>query len=595
MEEWEYIEGHKDVMMENHKPLTIQDEPCERNSSPLDSHDCLKENHNTPQNLQGEDVLAIKIEAKVKEEDGMYMKTGLQYGSGKKTRPNRFPSPVYDQDSDEEDSVTQDYQRDDDQLDTNVKDEDEESERCSSPHYSQHCPEDNDNVLQYDPDDSDLARIKVEIKSEEEEFYVMSNQQSREEETPKTKGKSGKKTSSRKSSYGGKRRGRMATPRKVYRRMDMDVGTLISEVQARPLLWDKGSFGYTDRHRRDRAWIDICQILYPDWGGYSHPQQGVIEDDVRQRWKSVRDRFLKERRQAIRSGISPSKRRKMPFYDELLFIMPNCEPWTSQGSYQETESLAESPAAYDQQQMESESTPSTSAAPIQQVKVDLEDQVESSWLATPPSPVEETSAATTKIAAVTISSVSPVPVVIPATRPMLPTRTASIRGRSRRALRLTDRHLEGERESMSPNWRVEGNDRFDFFGFGLASHCRQMRPEHQDDFMSFVHAAAGLYDTAESLPDLGDLINTLRWASGLRELPPRSLPRPRVKSISIQTDPVNFSALQPPPAQPTTGSQLLSTFYQCPPTPYTSSGPTESQPTSSSTSPDYSNPPYTSF
>ncbi|CAJ0953000.1 unnamed protein product [Ranitomeya imitator] len=516
---------------------------------------------------------------------------------------------------------------------------------CSSPHYSQHCPEDNDNVLQYDPDDSDLARIKVEIKSEEEEFYVMSNQQSREEETPKTKGKSGKKTSSRKSSYGGKRRGRMATPRKVYRRMDMDVGTLISEdkvllrplpsfipkvvskfhlnedivlpsfcpalthplerslnklhliraVQARPLLWDKGSFGYTDRHRRDRAWIDICQILYPDWGGYSHPQQGVIEDDVRQRWKSVRDRFLKERRQAIRSGISPSKRRKMPFYDELLFIMPNCEPWTSQGSYQETESLAESPAAYDQQQMESESTPSTSAAPIQQVKVDLEDQVESSWLATPPSPVEETSAATTKIAAVTISSVSPVPVVIPATRPMLPTRTASIRGRSRRALRLTDRHLEGERESMSPNWRVEGNDRFDFFGFGLASHCRQMRPEHQDDFMSFVHAAAGLYDTAESLPDLGDLINTLRWASGLRELPPRSLPRPRVKSISIQTDPVNFSALQPPPAQPTTGSQLLSTFYQCPPTPYTSSGPTESQPTSSSTSPDYSNPPYTSF
>ncbi|XP_073540365.1 uncharacterized protein [Phyllobates terribilis] len=563
MEEWEYIEGHKDVMMENHKPLTKQDKPYEQSSSPLDSHDCLKENHNVPQNLQGEDVLAIKIEAKVKEEDGMYMRTDLQYESGKRTRPKRFPTPVYTQDSDEDDSVTQDYQEEEDD----------------------------------DYDDDDLANIKVEIKSEvEDESYVMDDQQSREEETPKTVTKSGKKTSSRKSSYGGKRRSRISTPRKVYRRMDMDVGTLISEVQARPLLWDKSSFGYTDRHRRDRAWIDICQILYPDWGGYSHPQQGVIEDDVRQRWKSVRDRFLKERRQAIRSGISPSKRRKMPFYDELLFIMPNCEPRTSQGSYQETESLAESPAAYDElQQMESEPTPSTSAAPIQEVEVDLEDQADTSWVATPPSPGEETSAAASKITAVTISTVSPVPVVIPITRPMLPTRTASIRGRSRRALRVTDRNLEGESESMSLNRRVEGNDRFDFFGFGLASHCRQMRSEHQDDFMSFVHAAAGLFNTADSLPDLGDLINTLRWASGLRELPPRSLPRPRVKSISIQTDPVNFSALQPPPVQPTTGSQLLSTFYQCPPTPYTSSGPTESQPTSSSTSPDYSNPPYTSF
>ncbi|KAM4033971.1 uncharacterized protein ACNLHF_020690 isoform 2-T2 [Anomaloglossus baeobatrachus] len=590
MEEWEHVKGQKDVMMENHKPLTTQDEPCERNPSPLDTHDCLKENHNVPQNLQGEDVLAIKIEAKVKEEDGMYMKTDLQYGSGKRTRPKRFPSPVYTQDCSDED----DYQGDD-PLDMYVKDEDEESERCSSPHYSQECPEDNQNLLQDNPGE-EQNNFKVEIKSEYEDASYMSEEQGREEEIPKvgkTVAKGGKKTSSRKS-YIGKRRSRLATPRKVYRRMDMDVGTLISEVQARPLLWDKGSFGYTDRHRRDRAWIEICQILYPDWGGYSHPQQGVIEDDVRQRWKSVRDRFLKERRQAIRSGISLSKRRKMPFYDELLFIMPNCEPRTSQGSYHETDSLAESPAAHDElQQMESEPTPSTSAASIQKMELDLEDQVGLSWVATPPSPEEETPVSTTNIDAVTISTVSPIPVSFPVTWPIPPTRTASIRGRSRRGLRVTDRHLEGESEAMFLNRRVESNDRFDFFGFGLAVHCRQMRPEHQDDFMSFVHAAAGLFHTADSLPDLGDLINTLRWASGLRQMPPRSLPRPRVRSISVQTDPVNFSALHPPPAQPATGSQVLGSFYQCPPTPYTSSGPTESQPTSSSTSPDYSTPPYT--
>ncbi|KAM5140312.1 uncharacterized protein ACMZJ9_014128 [Mantella aurantiaca] len=77
MEEWEYLEGHKDlykdVMMDNQPPLTSPDgssnrNPPERCPRPLYSRDSTQEDFTIPHHHQGEDLIDIKVEGKAEEE-----------------------------------------------------------------------------------------------------------------------------------------------------------------------------------------------------------------------------------------------------------------------------------------------------------------------------------------------------------------------------------------------------------------------------------------------------------------------------------------------------------------------------------------------
>ncbi|KAM4035001.1 uncharacterized protein ACNLHF_021715 isoform 2-T2 [Anomaloglossus baeobatrachus] len=105
----------------------------------------------------------------------------------------------------------------------------------------------------------------------------------------------------------------------MYRRMAIDVRKLIGLVETMPQLWNSAAEGYRDRHERNMCWTSVCRDLYPEWDDADCQLQYEIERDVRKRWRSVRDRFHKFHATAASSGSTFCK--KKYFYEQLQFLL----------------------------------------------------------------------------------------------------------------------------------------------------------------------------------------------------------------------------------------------------------------------------------
>ncbi|KAM4050632.1 uncharacterized protein ACNLHF_017628 [Anomaloglossus baeobatrachus] len=85
-----------------------------------------------------------------------------------------------------------------------------------------------------------------------------------------------------------------------------------------PAIWDPIDPAYSDRQFRHRCWMRIVNVLYPLFDSAPASAQRKIEEDVRKRWRTVRDRYHKFLQKSSKSGMSPAK--KCPYYYELQFL-----------------------------------------------------------------------------------------------------------------------------------------------------------------------------------------------------------------------------------------------------------------------------------
>ncbi|XP_073467669.1 uncharacterized protein [Aquarana catesbeiana] len=235
MEEWEYL-GHKDlykeIMMDNQPPLTSPDgssngNPPERCPRPLYSRDSTQEDHTIPHHHQSGNLRDYKVEVKeeIKEEDDedgvmeeseflkehkdLYQNIMVQ-SSSYRNPPERCPRPLYFRDSTQEDHTNPHHHQSGNLRGDNIdvkeeyKEEDEEHgvmeefseghkdmmeppntrnppERCPRPLYSRDSTQE-DHTIPHCYKSGDPNDIEFEVKAEEEERYVMDDQQSMEED-----------------------------------------------------------------------------------------------------------------------------------------------------------------------------------------------------------------------------------------------------------------------------------------------------------------------------------------------------------------------------------------------------------------------------
>ncbi|KAG5888281.1 hypothetical protein JTB14_006669 [Gonioctena quinquepunctata] len=102
--------------------------------------------------------------------------------------------------------------------------------------------------------------------------------------------------------------------------MYIDTERLITAVRLRPMLWDLSHNLYKERDAKLKAWIEVCQSLFPNFDALCDSGKKLIEKNVLQRWKTARDAYVRCRAMNTKSGSGSEKRKKYIYFENMQFI-----------------------------------------------------------------------------------------------------------------------------------------------------------------------------------------------------------------------------------------------------------------------------------
>ncbi|XP_026725778.1 transcription factor Adf-1-like [Trichoplusia ni] len=111
------------------------------------------------------------------------------------------------------------------------------------------------------------------------------------------------------------------------------VEKLISEVEKRPLLWDRFDNDYSNRAAMDAEWEKIAEILSRD------------KNYVKNKWRNLRDQFIRENKKVKVPFDNPTKpyisyyRGKWAYFENMLFLKRASVPTKKAAGYSSTDEV----------------------------------------------------------------------------------------------------------------------------------------------------------------------------------------------------------------------------------------------------------------
>ncbi|KAG9487059.1 hypothetical protein GDO78_007111 [Eleutherodactylus coqui] len=123
-------------------------------------------------------------------------------------------------------------------------------------------------------------------------------------------------------------------------KIPINVHVLIEMVKQSPALWDQADPGHSDRVVTRGIWESIFQALVPEWDEFTRKEKGLHEKQIQTRWRSLRDRFMRElaeERKLPSSSMVP-KRKTYAYMESLAFLRKAAEQRQSSTNVRESDS-----------------------------------------------------------------------------------------------------------------------------------------------------------------------------------------------------------------------------------------------------------------